>query len=114
MNKHVLSLVAATAACLCIGAQAADDTTATSSMAASVPLTSGQAAMAKIQNKADYKASKKEADARLDRAKADCIANTDASQSACRKAAKAGAKKEKADAKVTEEANKMDIKANTK
>ena len=109
MNKSLAAILAtSTAAFLCVGVHAQD----TSSTA---PLNQAEAHDQKTQAKADYKASKKEADARLDRAKADCevSTNTSAEVSACKKDAKAQAKKDKADAKLTRAQDKASIDART-
>lgn len=124
MNKSLALILAATAASFCLAAQA-DDTTTTSTTSTtttivapdpsvSTGLTHSEAKDLKIHSNADYKASKKIADAQLIEDKADCKSETDgAVKRACNSSAKAQAKKNKADAKVVHEVEKSDIKANT-
>ena len=78
-----------------------------------VPLTKGEQHDLKVQSEADYKARKKIADANLDENKAACEnAAYGSLEHACKKDAKAEANKDKADAKVIHEAEKVDIKNN--
>jgi hypothetical protein len=106
MNKTLLALLAAAAATLSIGAQAAD---------ADATLTHSQAADLKTQSNADYKASKKIADADHAVNTADCKTTLGGgTERACRKDAKAQAKLDKADAKMQNKAEKADIKNDTK
>jgi hypothetical protein len=66
---------------------------------------------AKTQSKAEYKASKKVADANKELAKADCEVKSDGSvEHACKNEAKAAAKHDKAAAKTTYETEKKQIK----
>lgn len=79
----------------------------------SVPLTKGEQKDLKVQSTADLKARKKIADANLDENKAACEnAAYGSLEHACKKDAKAQANKDKADAKVIHEAEKVDIKNN--
>ena len=79
----------------------------------SVPLTKGEQKDLKVQSAADLKARKKIADANLDENKAACEnAAYGSLEHACKKDAKAQANKDKADAKVIHEAEKVDIKSN--
>jgi hypothetical protein len=80
---------------------------------ATVPLTKGEQKDLKNQSEADYKARKKIADANLDENKAACEnAAYGSLERACKKDAKVEAKKDKADAKVIHESEKVDIKNN--
>ena len=77
------------------------------------PLTRGEQHDMKVQSEADFKARKKIADANLDENKAACEnAAYGSLEHACKKDAKAEANKDKADAKVIHEADKVDIKNN--
>lgn len=106
MNKTLIALLAAVAATLSIGAQAAD---------ADATLTHSQAADLKTQSNADYKANKKIADADHAVNKADCKTTlSGGTERACKKDAKAQAKLDKADAKLVNKSEKADIKADTK
>jgi hypothetical protein len=109
MNKTLAALLATTATALCLGAHAAD-------VATPAPvLDHAEAKDMKNQSDAQYKASKKEADARLARNKADCKSELSGGvEGACKGDAKAQAKKEKADAKLMNKAEKADIKSDTK
>src|SRR3954470_7947289 len=104
MNKTLATLLATTAASLCIGAHAAE-------AAASAPLLDhAEAKDLKNQSDAHYKAHKKEADARLDLNKADCKSELKGAVArACKDDAKAQARKEKADAKLVNKAEKADV-----
>ena len=78
-----------------------------------VPLTKGEQKDLKVQSAADLKARKKIADANLAENKAACEnAAYGSLEHACKKDAKAEANKDKADAKVINEAEKVDIKNN--
>ena len=79
----------------------------------STPLTKDEQKDLKNQSTADLKARKKVADANLDENKAACQSATYGTlERACKSDAKAQAKKDKADAKVIHEAEKVDIKNN--
>jgi hypothetical protein len=108
--KHTLaSIIAITAACYGLAAQAADS-------AASAPaLTKQEAKDAKTQSDAAYKARKNVAEANHDLNKGDCKVAADGStERACKKEARAIEKQEKAEAKTIHEAEKDAIKANSK
>ena len=106
MNKTLIALLVAVAGTLSMVTQAAT---------ADASLTQSQASDAKIESNADYKASKKIADADHATNKADCKTMLSGStQRACERDAKAQEKKDKADAKLVNKAEKADIKADTK
>ncbi len=78
-----------------------------------VPLTKSEQKDLKTQSKADYEARKKIADANLAENKAACEqAAYGTLERDCKKDAKLEAKKDKQDAKVIHESEKVDIKSN--
>jgi hypothetical protein len=113
MNKTLTTLLAATATCFGLAAHAAD-VGATASTDAPT-LNRDEAKQLKTQSDADYKARKKVADANKALDKADCKNTFDGGvERACKSDARATAKEAKAEAKVIHEAEKADIKANSK
>ena len=107
MNKTISTVIAASAAWLCLSAQAAD----TEKTAPEAGLTRPEAKDLKNQSEAQYKARKKVAEAQEDLNRADCKTALDgAAQRACAKTAKADAKTKKAAAKTVHEAEESAIK----
>ena len=112
MNNHIKTLLAATAAAFSLSAMAADTTLANDPGG---NLTKQEAQDLKTQNKAEYKANKKVADANKELDVADCkTANLDAKDERdCKHDAKTTAKAVKHDAKEVYKDNKADIKSRT-
>jgi len=112
MNKTLATLIAVTAACYGLAANAAD---AGAASAAAPALSKQETKDLKTQSDATYKARKKVADANHELNKGDCEVAADGStERACKKDARAVQKQEKAEAKVVHEAEKDAIKANSK
>jgi hypothetical protein len=116
MSKKLLAtLIAATFTCGLASAQTTNNSTTgvvVDQPGAAAPNPPSQAAKdAQTQSKAEYKASKKVADANKDLSKAECEVTADGSvERACKNEAKAAAKHEKAAAKTTYETEKKQIK----
>lgn len=113
MNKKLFAtLIAAT---LSYGVASAQSTTPDDPMATKPAIPSQEAKDAKVHSKAEYKARKKIADANKDLNKADCETSADGmAEHACKKAARASAKKDKAEAQLMYENEKKQIKAGDK
>ena len=111
MNKTISTVIAASAAWLCLSAQAAD----TEKTAPEAGLTRSEAKDLKNQSEAQFKARKKVAEAKEELNKADCKSALDGSaKRACDQSAKAAAKSEKADAKTVHEVQEKAIKDSKK
>lgn len=114
MNTQIKTLLAATATCFSLSVMAAEATTTLPSDPGGA-LTSQEARDLKTQNKADYKAHKKVADANKDLEVADCkTAGLEAKDERdCKHDAKLNAKATKHDAKEVYKDNKAGIKSRT-
>ncbi|HIV71835.1 MAG TPA: hypothetical protein H9903_12950 [Candidatus Aquabacterium excrementipullorum] len=112
MNTQIKTLLAATAAAFSLSAMAADTTLASDPGGT---LTKQEARDLKTQNKAEYKANKKVAEANKDLDVADCKTASLESKDErdCKAEAKAAAKATKHDAKEVYKDNKADIKSRT-
>jgi hypothetical protein len=115
MNKQLLAtLIAATLGCGAAVAQTTNNVESNAAATNSGPtLLTQEGKDAKAQAKGEYKARKKIADANKELNKADCEVSTNGmAEHACKKAARAGAKQDKAEAKMQYENEKKDIKQN--
>lgn len=116
MSKKLLAtLIAATLGCGIATAQTTIPNSTEQSPSAAPAGISPEAKDAKTHSKAEYKARKKIADANKELNKADCETSADGmAEHACKKGARAGAKQEKAEAKMLHENEKKQIKENDK